>query len=249
MSSKPYLSVVVPVRNEAENVRSLFAALATNVPTGSEIVIVYDTDDDPTIPAVRECAEIVPSDLVLVKNELGKGPACALRAGFNASGGDAILVVMADLSDDLALVKQMASRIQAGDDVVCGSRYMHGGQQIGGPFLKRLLSRTAGISLSFLTGLPTQDPTNAFKMYRASRLRSLDIEGTGGFEISLEIVVKAWEAGAIVSQLPATWIDRTAGESKFRLWKWLPSYLHWYVYAIRVALRNALGSSRRRSYP
>lgn len=238
MGGRRSVSIVIPVRNEAENVRALFTALASNATGYCEILVVYDADDDPTVPEVLSRAELAPCEVIPVKNDLGPGPANALRAGFNASRGDAIVVVMGDLSDDLKLLDQMADRIEAGDDVVCASRYMLGGQQIGGPPLKRLLSRAAGISLSWLTGLPTQDPTNAFKMYRTSRLRSLSIDGRGGFEISLEIVVKAWEAGAVVSQLPATWIDRTAGKSKFRLWKWLPRYLYWYVYAIRVAFRK-----------
>jgi dolichol-phosphate mannosyltransferase len=246
--SRPEISIVIPVRNEAENVRPLFAALAANVSRSAEVLVVYDTDDDPTLPVVRACTGTVPCEVVLVRNEFGKGPANALRAGFSAARGNAIVVVMADLSDDLSLIPLMASRIQAGDDVVCGSRYMRGGRQIGGPLLKRLLSSTAGVSLALLTGIPTQDPTNAFKMYRASCLRALQIEGTGGFEISLEIVVKAWEAGAGVSQLPATWTDRTAGASKFRLWKWLPRYLHWYLYALRVTLRNAVGRARLGNY-
>jgi dolichol-phosphate mannosyltransferase len=247
MTSEPDISVVIPVRDEAENVRPLFMAIATNIPSNAEVLIVYDSDDDPTLGEVRACTTLIPGETVLVKNDLGRGPANALRAGFNASRGKAIVVVMADLSDELALVRPMASRIAAGDDVVCGSRYMRGGRQIGGPPLKRLLSRIGGISLSLLTGLPTQDPTNAFKMYRASCLRSLQIESRDGFEISLEIVVKAWEAGAIVSQLPATWTDRTAGASKFRLWKWLPKYLHWYLYALRVAVHKAASRPQRSS--
>jgi dolichol-phosphate mannosyltransferase len=243
VTPRPSISLVIPVRNETENIRPLFAALAKDVASASEILVVYDSDDDPTVPEVRECVHLVPAKVVLVKNDLGKGPANALRAGFHAAQGDAIVVVMADLSDDLPVVDRMAARIQAGDDLVCGSRYMRGGRQIGGPLLKRLLSRTAGVSLSSCIRFPTHDPTNAFKMYRTALLRSLRIEGRDGFEISFEITVKAWQAGATISELPATWIDRKAGTSKFRLWKWLPKYLHWYLYAIRVALSKASPAS------
>ena len=131
----------------------------------------------------------------------------------------------------------MYARICAGDDVVCGSRYMRGGRQNGGPLLKRVLSRVAGVSLFWVLGLPTHDATNAFKAYRTSLLRALEIEGDGGFEISMEITIKAWLAGGRITEMPATWTDRTAGTSKFRLWKWLPRYLHWYFYALRGRLR------------
>ncbi|MBV8147873.1 MAG: glycosyltransferase [Candidatus Eremiobacteraeota bacterium] len=238
---EPSISVVIPVRNEAENIEPLFAALSKNIPQGCEVIVVYDTDDDPTVAEVRDRSATVPFTLVLVRNTLGKGPANALRAGFAAATGDVIVVVMADLSDDLPVVETMLHRVASGDDIVCGSRYMPGGRQIGGPLLKRLLSRTAGLSLRWLVGFPTRDPTNAFKMYRSSCLRSLQIEGNGGFEISFEITVKAWQAGATVSEVPATWIDRKAGTSKFHLWKWLPNYLRWYLYAVKVRLLGAVG--------
>jgi dolichol-phosphate mannosyltransferase len=227
-----FLSVVVPVRDEAENVPALFAALARDVRTSAEVILVYDTEADPTVAAARERANLLSAPLRLVRNDLGRGPANALQAGFRAAAGDAIVVVMADLSDELPLVDRMYARIRAGDDIVCGSRYMRGGRQLGGPLLKRLLSRTAGTSLSWI-GLPTHDATNAFKMYRSSFLRDLPIEGGGGFEISMEITVKGWAAGGRISELPATWTDRTAGASKFRLWKWLPKYLRWYLFAVR----------------
>jgi glycosyltransferase involved in cell wall biosynthesis len=227
------LSIVIPVRKEAENIACLFDALASTVASKAEVIVVYDDEGDPTVPEARRQGGRLPCELRLVRNSFGPGPANALRAGFDAAVGDVIIVVMADLSDDLALVDRMVERVAAGDDVVCGSRYMLGGRQNGGPFIKGMLSRLAGVSLQFGLGLPTHDATNAFKAYRTSCLRSLSIEGDGGFEVSLEITVKAWLAGWRISELPATWTDRTAGTSKFQLWKWLPRYLRWYLYAVR----------------
>ena len=226
------LSIVVPVRNEAENVPPLFASLAEAVHVPCELLIVYDVDDDPTVPAAREAADGLPFPLRLVKNDLGRGPANALRAGFAAARGDAVVVVMADLSDEVTLIDRMVARLDAGDDLVCASRYAPGGQQIGGPLLKRALSRCAGLTLH-VAGLPVHDATNSFRLYRTSLLRSLTIESRQGFEISLEITVKAWRDGWRVGEVPARWSDRVAGKSKFRLWRWLPRYLQWYVYALR----------------
>jgi glycosyltransferase involved in cell wall biosynthesis len=235
-ATEPYvgelLSIVIPVRNEAPNIRPLFDALSRDVKGAAEALIVYDADDDPTVPAARENAQILNCELRLIKNDLGRGPANAIRAGFAAARGAAIVVVMADLSDELSIVDEMRNKIRGGCDIVCGSRYMRGGRQIGGPLLKRTLSRIAGMSL-YLWGLPTHDSTNAFKMYRTDFLRSLKIEGSGGFEISMEITVKGWLAGGRICEIPATWTDRVAGDSKFRLMKWLPRYLHWYFYAVR----------------
>ena len=227
------LSIVIPVRNEAENIPSLFEQLAGQIHTPREVLIVYDAEDDPTIKAVRAAMPAAPFDVRLIRNGLGPGPANALRAGFAAAQGDAIVVVMADLSDDLPVVDRMSDEIHRGADLVAGSRYMRGGHQHGGPLLKRVLSRVAGVSLHYLAGFPTRDATNAFKMYRTDSLRALVIEGNGGFEISMEIAVKAWLAGQRITELPATWTDRVAGNSKFRLWKWLPRYFRWYMLAIQ----------------
>jgi len=141
---------------------------------------------------------------------------------------------MADLSDDLGAVDEMYRLIMdEGYDVVCGSRYMKGGRQLGGPFLKRLLSRMAGVSLHYLTGIPTHDVTNSFKMYRRSFLMNTKIESEGGFEIGMELTVKAFISGLKITELPVTWTDRVAGKSRFQMWPWIPNYLRWYFYAFK----------------
>lgn len=228
------LSVVCPVYNEAENIERLLDELAVKVSVPMEVLIVYDREDDNTIPVVQEVAAKYPFEIRLVKNIYGSGALNAIKTGFDRSRHEAVLVVMADLSDDLTVVNEMYRLITAeGYDIVCGSRYMPGGQQIGGPLLKRTLSRLAGISLHYLTGLPTRDATNSFKMYSRRILKDVKIESSGGFEIGMELVVKTFVAGRRITELPTTWIDRVAGKSRFRMWKWLPNYLRWYFYAFK----------------
>jgi len=84
-----------------------------------------------------------------------------------------------------------------------------------------------------LRGVPTHDATNAFKMYNVAMLNLPQIDSKEGFELNLEITVKAFLQGRLIAEIPSVWIDRTAGTSRFRLWKWLPSYLRWYLYAFR----------------
>jgi dolichol-phosphate mannosyltransferase len=142
------------------------------------------------------------------------------------------LVVMADLSDDLSIVKRMLTLYRRGYRIVCASRYMRGGRQLGGPPLKRFLSRAAGLSLRALTRFPTHDATNNFRLYDAALVNELGIESTGGFELALELTAKAFRRGVKIAEVPTTWRDRTAGESQFQLFKWLPRYLFWYGYAL-----------------
>jgi len=143
-------------------------------------------------------------------------------------GGDYVLITMADGSDEPAIVDGMVALAREGADVVAASRYMRGGHQLGGPMLKRLMSRTAGLTLHWFAGVATHDPTNNFKLYARRFLDTVTIDSTAGFELALELTVKATLDGRRVAEVPTTWRDRTAGQSNFKLRKWLPHYLDWY---------------------
>jgi dolichol-phosphate mannosyltransferase len=224
----PGLSFVIPVYNEGENIARQLDALRAATDLGShEIIIVYDHDTDSTLPVLERLAPSFPN-LRAIKNAHGGGARQAIRTGLEAARGEGACVMIADLSDDLTLLPRMEGLLAEGFDLVAPSRYMRGGRQLGGPWLKRMLSGLAGRSLHLLAGLPTHDPTNNFKLYRTSMLREIDIVSCGGFDLALEITVKAWRAGYRIAELPATWWDRSAGQSRFRLWKWLPNYLRWY---------------------
>jgi glycosyltransferase involved in cell wall biosynthesis len=226
------LSIVVPVYREGENARATLETLATHAPAPHEILVVHDEANDPTVPVVDDLRQRFPA-IRAVHNTLGRGPALAMRAGFAAARGEAVLVTMADASDDVADIARMLAKLEAGADVVAASRYMPGGQQVGGPPLKNFLSRNAGRSLNWLAGLPTSDPTSAFKLYRRSMLERLPIESDVGFELALEITVKAHLAGFRVAEVPTIWRDRVEGQSNFKLLRWLPRYLRWYGLAMR----------------
>lgn len=233
----PELSLVCPVYNEGANIASLIERLAREIRIAMELIIVYDSDDDDTLPVLSQLQPAFPTRVV--RNRFGRGALNAIKTGFAEASGKATLVVMADLSDDLAVVSRMFALVGAGYDVVCGSRYMPGGRHVGGPVLKGFLSRAAGVSLHWLAGVPTQDVTNSFKMYRTAFLRSLTFESSGGFEIGMEAVVKAYVSGGRITEVPSTWTDRVAGQSRFRLWRWLPKYLRWYFYAFRGRFRRS----------
>jgi dolichol-phosphate mannosyltransferase len=225
------LSIVVPVRNEADNIRPMLEGVAHALDVSAEILIVYDDESDTTLPVVRSLPTTDRIKYCLVRNTMGPGPANALKAGFAAASGEALIVMMADMSDDLRALGPMIQKFDEGFDLVAASRYMRGGEQIGGPWLKGKLSRMAGISLGMF-GLPTHDATNSFKLYRTARLRTLSLQSTHGFEISLEIIEKAWRAGWRIAEVPSRWIDRVAGKSNFKLLRWLPRYIKWYGYAL-----------------
>lgn len=227
------ISVVLPVYNEAENIQTCLRGLWSALKGVShEILVCYDFDGDSTLPAVASMSDR-PATVRLVKNDLGRGVAFAMKAGFQSAKGDVIVTTMADLSDPPEVILAMAKKVREENaDVVSGSRYMKGGSQTGGPLLKRTLSRVAGLSLYYVAGVKTHDATTNFRGYSARFLKTVEVESIYGFELALELTTKAHLSGANVSEVPSTWQDRTAGESRFQLWKWMPRYLYWFSTAM-----------------
>ena len=228
----PELSIVMPVFNEGEAVEPVLRSLSDFVQTPREILVVWDFDADTTKPVVERLAPEIPG-LRGLRNDLGRGVLNAMKAGIAEARGDFVLISMADGSDEPHLIDQMVALGRRGADVVAGSRYVAGGGQVGGPPLKRLMSRTAGLTLHWFGGVPTHDATNNFKLYSRRFLDSVTIQSQGGFELAIELTVKATLAGRTVAELPTTWRDRTAGQSNFKLRAWLPRYLRWYLVAMR----------------
>lgn len=225
------LSIVVPVYNEGEPFRETLEILEKKAPRPFEVVVVYDFEEDTTVAPTRAFAAGHPH-VRLERNRYGRGASQAIRTGFDAARGEAVLVTMADLSDDLDAIPAMLREIDAGAELVCGSRYMPGGSQKEGPLVKRTLSRLAGVSLYALGALPVRDATNSFKLYRKALLDRTTIESDTGFTIGLEVLVKAHQAGAKITEVPTSYHERTTGKSNFRVMKWLPAYLKWYFRAL-----------------
>jgi len=119
------VSIVCPVYNEAENIEKLFNEIDLKIKTHSEIIVVYDMDEDTTIPVIKRISGRYKSEIKLIKNFYGIGVLNAIKTGFDNANGSAVLVVMADLSDDLRVVDEMYRLVNDdGYDVVCGSRYI-----------------------------------------------------------------------------------------------------------------------------
>jgi glycosyltransferase involved in cell wall biosynthesis len=236
--TEPRLSIVLPVYNEGANITGVLEAIAGSVRTAPrEVLVVYDFDEDDTVPVVKRLQPRFP-DVRLHRNDIGRGALNAVKAGFAAAAAPRVLVMMADGSDEPAVIDEMVALSEAGADVVAGSRYMRGGRQEGGPLLKRLLSRAAGLSLHWIGGMPIHDPTSNFKLYSRRLLDSVVIESRAGFELALELCVKAHLGGLRLAEVPTTWRDRTAGQSRFDLRRWLPEYLRWYRRGIGGRLRR-----------
>src|ERR1700674_970291 len=136
LSSPPMISIVVPVYQEAANIVPFLRDLESQVHEAHEVLLVYDFPEDSTLPAVAAmqppCAAVR-----LGHNNLGRGVLNHLKAGFQACRGDVVVVMMADRSDEPRDVAALTRLVRGGADVAAGSRYMVGGRQEGGPWLKR----------------------------------------------------------------------------------------------------------------
>lgn len=228
------VTIVIPVYNEGDNIQKTLSELDGKVSVDAETWLVYDGEQDTTLPAARMLEGKTRIPFRLVRNKYGRGALNAIKTGLEDAQSELIVVTMADLCDPPAVINELvAAAEREGADIVCASRYMKGGRQYGGPRFKGFLSHAAGLILCWFARLPTHDPTNSFKLYRKSFLNSVTIESTGGFELGIELVVKANAAGRKIVEVPTTWRDRMAGQSNFKLWKWLPHYLKWFFYAFR----------------
>lgn len=224
------VTVVIPAYHEHEGIAPVLDRLVAGVTLDFEVLIVVDDESDPTIAAVREHAGDDDRIRTLV-NTYGRGPANAIRYGIDQASHPVVVVTMADGSDDPRMIDPLARLVERGVVVAAASRYSPGGQQVGGPVLKGLLSRTAGRSLGTFARVGTDDATNSFKAYSTEFVREVGIDSRSGFEIGLELTAKARRLRLPVAELPTIWLDRTIGQSTFDLKAWVPKYLRWYRFA------------------
>jgi dolichol-phosphate mannosyltransferase len=226
----PQVTVVVPVYNEGDLVVPLLQRLLDSVSMPCEVLAVYDDESDTTRPALEKLASNDPR-LVPTLSGNPPGPAHALRWGFQQANAPVVVVSMADGSDDPTQIEPLVRLVERGVVIAAASRYMHSGQQVGGPFLKSNLSRAAGLSLCWFARVGTHDATNSFKAYDRTFVESVGIESEHGFEVGVELVAKARRHRQPVAELPTIWLDRRVGPSNFKLKEWIWHYLRWYRYA------------------
>jgi dolichol-phosphate mannosyltransferase len=245
----PRVSIVVPAYNEADAIVPCLDRIFAAVQMNCELAVVVDSESDTTIPVLEKYAMHEPR-LVTRINTYGRGPANAIRYGIDNARADVVVVTMADGSDDPEQIEPLARLVERGVVVAAASRYAPGGQQVGGPWLKGLLSRTAGRSLYLFARIGTRDATNSYKAYDRDFVRSVGIDSRHGFEIGLELTAKARRLRLPVAEIPTIWLDRDAGISNFKVWAWIPKYLHWYWLAFGrrtdiEGLRELLATQRK----
>ena len=232
MSSQPAIrvSIVIPSYKEGEAIIPALQRIEEFVTLPKEVLVVVDMEDDPTVEVVNEYSKQHP-DFRAVVNTHGRGPANAIRYGIDTAISPSVVVTMADGCDDPRQIDDLTLLVERGVVIAAASRYMAGGQQVGGPRFKSFLSRMAGLTLNFFANNGTRDSTNSFKAYSREFVLAVGIDSRHGFEIGLELTAKARRMRQPVAEIPTIWLDRTSGESNFQMRKWIPKYLKWYRFS------------------
>ena len=126
----------------------------------------------------------------------------------------------------------MYNEFVKGSDIVVASRFIKGGSMTGCPIIKSILVKLASNSLYFLSSIPVKDASNGFRLFSRKLINKVKIESEKGFAYSLELLVKCNRLKYKISEIPAIWVERCEGSSRFKIFKWLPQYLKWYFYGL-----------------
>jgi len=213
------LSVVIPARDEegciASAVEHLYLELRRhNVP--HEIIVVDDGSMDATWTMLESLKKQIPS-LRPLRNAAPHGFGRAVSCGFDHMVGDAVVVMMADESDDCRDVVRYWNKLNEGYECVFGSRFIRGGGVVGYPKIKLVLNRLANYFIRLLFGISLNDTSNAFKAYRKEVIDGCRPFIAPHYNMTIEIPLKAIVRGYSWVTIPITWRGRRTGTPKLKI--------------------------------
>ena len=213
------LSIVIPARDEEgsieKTVRSLFSTLKlNNVP--HEILVVDDGSTDKTWCLLRDLMNDI-STLAPIQNTGDNGFGMAIRYGLDQMTGDAVVIMMADLSDDPQDVVKYWQILNSGYECVFGSRFIFGSAVHNYPKIKLWINRLANFLVMILFKIRLNDTTNAFKAYRRDVIDGCRPILSPHFNITVELPLKAIVRGYYWTVIPISWRNREAGTSKLKI--------------------------------
>jgi dolichol-phosphate mannosyltransferase len=226
--------ILIPVFNENETIVETVRNILQNVDYNFEILICYDFDEDKTLNILKENFKNNPK-IKYIKNK-SRGFNLALITGIEISDADAILIYMADDHNNSKLINRIFEKYNEGYHVVCPSRFVQSGNMKGVPFLKGVLTKLASFIIFNFSTFPIKDATNSFRLFSRELLSQLTLESNKGFTLSFEITAKAHRLNFKMIEIPTVWIERTRGESRFKLLTFIPLYLRWLFYIFQTTL-------------
>jgi dolichol-phosphate mannosyltransferase len=241
------LSVVIPARDEEGCIASTVEHLHTELrlrQVPHEIVVVDDGSRDRTWAILQELQTRI-TNLVPTQSPEPHGFGRAVNWGLSEMSGDAVVIMMADESDDCRDVVRYWNGLNEGYDCVFGSRFIKGGGVIDYPKIKLFLNRLANYFLKILFRIKLNDTTNAFKAYRAEVIEGCRPLIAPHFNITVEIPLKAIVRGFSWTTIPITWRNRRTGTPKLKIKEMGSRYLFICMYVWLEKYFSA-GDYRRR---
>jgi dolichol-phosphate mannosyltransferase len=244
------LSVVIPAHDEVELVCRTVQAVAAELERERiehEIIVIDDASSDGTGDAVDALADRN-ANVRCVRSHYPPGFGYAVRAGLEVYTGDAVAVMMADLSDSPTDLVRYYGVLEQGYDCAFGTRFGSGGRTDDYPLLKLVLNRIVNAGIRFLFRHGYNDTTNAFKAYRREVIDQVQPLLSNHFNLTVELPLKAFVRGFRFAVVPITWTNRRHGVSKLRLQEMGSRYLFIVLY---VWLEHHLsrGDYRRKDLP
>jgi dolichol-phosphate mannosyltransferase len=213
------LSVVIPARDEAGCICSTVEHLHLELTLRSvphEIVVVDDGSTDKTWELLRAMPARIP-EVRPVQNQGLHGFGRAIACGLDHAHGDAMVIMMADESDDCRDVVRYWEELNKGWDCVFGSRFLKGGGVIDYPRVKLLINRMANFFLKTIFAIKLNDTTNAFKAYTREAVQGCRPLIAPHFNLTVELPLKAIVRGYSWTVIPITWRNRRSGEPKLKI--------------------------------
>ena len=228
------VSVIIPTWNEKENIAKTIDAISKALGENKmayEIIVADDNSTDGTKDIVTKIKN--PSVKLLNRNP-PYGFGYSIREAVQNSHGEMIAVMMADLSDDPTFLVKMKEKIDQGYDVVVGSRFLKGSKVYDYPFLKMVSNRLFNNIVRLFFWTEIKDTSNAFKAFRANRVKEIKIESRG-FEVSAEMMLRLKIEKAKICEIPVTWTDREKGQAKFKLYNTFINYFILFLKMVKLA--------------
>ena len=210
--------VVVPTYNERENVEPIAAAILAALPEAS-LLVVDDASPDGTGELADTIAARDPRVSVLhraAKEGLGVAYRDAFRWVLERPDARAIVQMDADFSHDPATLPKLLAPLMRDADLVLGTRYMRGGDTVGWPWYRKLISRGGTLFARTMLLLPYRDLTGGLKAWRRELLEAIRLRETSGSGYGFQIETTWWahRRGARILQVPIVFRERVAGASK-----------------------------------
>jgi len=224
------LDIIIPIYNEDENIVRLLKALEDEVVCNFRVLLCYDSESDKTLKYVKK-SSVINKEILLIRNPK-QGPNSAIIEGINSSKAEIILIYMADDFENIKLINNMINLIERGNELIIPSRFITGGKMLGAKKIKKMITIIGSYLIYYLARIPFKDCTNAFKMFSASLKDKIKLDSTTGFTFALELTTKSYLSNLKIIEIPSVWIETKNRKSNFKIYKWLPYYIYWFMYSM-----------------